>query len=209
MEYELTALKEFEESCEAKRDALSCMKDGEEKAVAQKIFFARTLLFQEASVMMENYSKYMALVEECDSDKDIREKVEEMEDLDLKKEFLREAKMGMQLSKYRNSRLWDIHEQILKIVDLCFVDEDYVVWKQDLLKLVGRLLLMPEIFRLPQITDDMKKVLRVLQDNKEEDLFYDILLDVIAAVKTHKENLEKGYRNRQRKLKEKLKESLV
>lgn len=217
MEYELTALKEFEESCEAKRVEVSHMEVGEQKVIAQRVFFARTLLFQEASVMMENYTRYMTLVEESNDQKDIREKIQEIDDMDLRKEFLRESEMGMQLSKYQNSKLWNIQEQFLKIVDLCFVDEPFDTWKQVMLKRVGKLLMLPDIFRLPHITDDMKKVLHELQKvqdetsedyQAEEDLFYEVLLDVIAAVKSHKENLERGYHNRQKKLKEKYKETL-
>lgn len=208
MEYELTALKEFETGCEAKKEMILHLEAENQRADEQQIFFARTLLAQEAEVMMERFDQYMVLVEESDSQKDITTIMEEIDDAHLRREFMRERQMGQQLSKYHNSKLGNIHEQILEIIDLCFVDEDFDVWKQEMLKKSGKLLMLPDIFRLPHITDDMKKVLRKLQDEENEVSFYELLLDVIAAVKTHKENLEKGYRSRQKRIKEKYKESL-
>lgn len=212
MEYDLDVMKEFDNYCREKREAIFNIKDKEQKACQEKVLVARSLLYQEAAAMVSHYSKYTSILNgECDVS-DYKKKIKEFDSIDVRDEFIRECEKNQRFSDINPTQFSKLQDAMLGFICAGLEDISFNKWKGNLEDMIRRIQSLEQTGRLPRFSNACTKALDSLDidfsDIEEElrlifepECIYNTLILMVTAVKLYSEILQGVYDNRKNDIK--------
>ncbi len=212
MEYELDVMREFDSYCREKRAFLSNIEDAEQKACQEKVLVARSLLYQEAAAMVSHYSKYKSITnEDCDV-LEFKNKVKEIDSMDVRGEFIRECERNQRMPDMNRTKFTNLQEAMLCAICAGHEDVSFNKWKGNLVDAMCQVQSLEQVKRLPRFSNACTKVLDSLDidfsDIEEElrlifepECIYNTLILMVTAVKLYSEIMQGIYDNRKKDMK--------
>ncbi|MCI9387780.1 MAG: hypothetical protein K1W36_12805 [Lachnospiraceae bacterium] len=212
MEYELDVMRSFDSYRREKRAFISGIEDAEQKACQEKVLVARSLLYQEAAAMVSHYSKYKSITNQDCEVADFKNKMEQIDSMDVREEFIRECEMNQKMPHRNQTQFTDLQEAMLCVICAGLEDVSFNKWKGNLVEAMRQVQSLDQVSRLPRFSNACGKVLDSLDidfsDIEEElrlifepECIYNTLILMVTAVKLYSEIVQGIYDNRKKDMK--------
>ena len=162
--------------------------------------------------MVSHYSKYRSIANENCDVPDFKNKMKEIDSMDVRDEFIRECEMNQRMPDMNQTRFTNLQEAMLCVICAGLEDISFNKWKANLVDAMCQVQSLEQVKRLPRFSNACAKVLDSLDidfsDIEEElrlifepECIYNTLILLVTAVKLYSEIVQGIYDNRKKDMK--------